>query len=107
MDFELEYKLKQFREEQPDLFDENNERYAATPIGRETGEMMLQLINEFESALAKAETEIKQLTIPVVSQQSELLKAFLSELEEVKSDGATITDEDAFIAQFIKAFNCG
>ena len=67
MEFELEYKLKLFREEQPDLFDKNNERYTATPIGKETGEMMLQLINELECALAKAETEIKQLTIPDVS----------------------------------------
>lgn len=69
MDFELEYKLKLFRENQPELFDENNERYTSTPIGKETSEMMLQLINEFESALAKAETEIKQLTIPVVSKR--------------------------------------
>ena len=52
--------------------------------------------------ISKAQELVENLTIPVVSQQSELLKAFLSELEEVKSDGATITDEDAFIAQFIK-----
>jgi len=53
MEFDLEYKLGLFREEQPSLFDENDARYTATPIGKETAEMMLQLINEMERALAK------------------------------------------------------
>ena len=67
MEFDLEYKLQQFREEQPELFDKNGERYTATPISKSNGEMMLQLINELESALAKAETEIRQLNIGVIS----------------------------------------
>lgn len=66
MDFDLEYKLQLFREVEKDYFDENNERYS-TKIGKESSEMMLQLINELESALANAETEIRQLTIPIVS----------------------------------------
>lgn len=66
MEFDLEYKLQQFREVEKDYFDENNERYS-TKIGKESSEMMLQLINELECALGKAETEIRQLTIPVVS----------------------------------------
>lgn len=53
MDFEIEYKLGLFRDEQPSLFDENNERYTATPIGKKTAEMMLQLIDEMEKALAE------------------------------------------------------
>jgi len=67
MEFDLEYKLQQFRDEQPELFDEKGERYIATPISKSNGEMMLQLINELESALEKAETEISQLTIPLVN----------------------------------------
>lgn len=55
MKFDLEYKLQQFREEQSSLFDENNERYTATPIGKYTSEMMLQLINELEVELLNAE----------------------------------------------------
>ena len=66
-----------------------------------------QALDAVEKAIDKAFERGKKLHLPDVSQQSELLKAFLSELEEVKSDEATITDEDAFIEQFLKAFNCG
>lgn len=67
MEFDLEYKLQQFREVEREYFDENGERYTRTPIGKESSEMMLQLINELSGAMAKAETELRQLTIPVVS----------------------------------------
>lgn len=68
MDYEIEYKLELFREEQPSLFDENGERYTATPICKETAEMMLQLINEMEKALAqKPDASKNTLPIPHVS----------------------------------------
>lgn len=61
MDWDTEYKLKMFREEQDGLFDSNGERYTSTPIGKETSEMMLQLINELESALVRIETATNKL----------------------------------------------
>ena len=41
-----------------------------------------------------------------IGQQRELLKAFLIQLQEVADDDATITNEEAFIDGFLKAFNC-
>jgi hypothetical protein len=62
MNFEIEYKLELFREEQPSLFDEDNKRYTSTPIGKATAEIMLQLINEMEVALKEKVTiNYKQL----------------------------------------------
>ena len=89
MEFDLEYKLQQFRDEQPELFDKNGERYTATPISKNNGEMMLQLINELESALAKAETEIRQLTIPDVVGHSGQCKHENEDLRQ--GDGFTYT----------------
>lgn len=60
MEFDLEYKIKLFREEQPSLYDEFNKRYSATPIGKETAETMLEIINELEIALLKSEQESKE-----------------------------------------------
>lgn len=76
MEFDLEYKLQEFRKEQHEIFDEDGKRYGATPISNNTGERMLQLIDELECALAKAETELRQLTIPDVSNRRELLIAY-------------------------------
>ena len=83
MEFDLEYKLQLFREEQPELFDENNERYTATPIGKHNGEIMLQLINELESALLKAEQKTCNCNIPHVSN---LLIAFLEHCEGIYTE---------------------
>ena len=66
MEFDLEYKLQQFREAQSGYYDGNGKRYSSTPISTENAELMLEIINELESALANAETELGQLTIPVV-----------------------------------------
>jgi hypothetical protein len=49
----------------------------------------------------------EQLSIPRVSQQRELLKSCFLALDEVSRDNAIITDEDAFIDEVIKDFNCG
>jgi hypothetical protein len=56
MDFDLEYKLQLFREEQPELFDAKGKRYTGTRLSNETAEMMFELINELEGALVKVET---------------------------------------------------
>jgi hypothetical protein len=53
MDFELEYKLQQFKDEQSELFDENGKRYTGVKLSNRTAELMLELINDFEHALAK------------------------------------------------------
>lgn len=53
IDFDLEYKLQQFREVQLDYFNENGEKYTHRPMDKETPEMMLQLIDELERALIK------------------------------------------------------
>jgi hypothetical protein len=49
----------------------------------------------------------QQLAIQLVSQQRELLKSCFLALDEVSRDNAIITDEDAFIDEVIKDFNCG
>ena len=46
---------------------------------------------------------VKKLTLTDVVQQREPFKAFLRVLEEVDNDNATITDEDAFIDEFLKS----
>jgi len=55
MNFDLEYKLKQFREAQSGYYDENNKRYSSTPISDENSELMLEIINELEGELVKVE----------------------------------------------------
>lgn len=59
MDYELEYKLQQFKDEQSELFDENGKRYSNTPISDRTAELMLELINDFECETAKISNEVK------------------------------------------------
>ena len=67
MDFELEWELKLFREEQPSLFDEVGERYSATPIGDKTAKRMLNIINLLESALEKQSEQQSNCDLPHVS----------------------------------------
>ena len=50
---------------------------------------------------------VNNLTLCGVSQQRELLKSCFLALDEVSRDNAIITDEDAFIDEVIKDFNCG
>ena len=49
----------------------------------------------------------EQLILSGVSQQRELLKAFFVAIDEVNRDGSVVTDENAFIDEVIKDFNCG
>ena len=67
MEFDLEYKLQLFREEQPELFNAKGKRYTGTALSNRTAEIMFELINELESALIESETGEVKLTIPVVS----------------------------------------
>jgi hypothetical protein len=67
MDFELEWELTLFREEQPSLFDEFGERYSATPIGDKTAKKMLNIINLLESALSKQPEQQSSCHLPQVS----------------------------------------
>lgn len=54
--FNLEFKLEQFRKEHLcDLFDENGKRYAGTLLSNSQAEMMLELINELENEIIKIE----------------------------------------------------
>lgn len=114
MDFDLEYKLQQFREVEKDYFDENNERYS-TKIGKESSEMMLQLINELECALAKAETDIRQLTIPTVTtrfstteienvmqkvKKAKISPRFKQILQIATGDSYDSTDDKAFLDKY-------
>jgi len=60
------------------------------------------VLDAMEQAYIKGKSE--QLTIPVVRQQSELLKAFLKwRLDKPHSDFQT---QDYDIKEFLKAFNC-
>lgn len=59
MDFDLEYKLKNFRQEAKSLFDEHGERFSATPISDSTAKIMLQLINEMDEVIARLEDSVE------------------------------------------------
>jgi len=47
-DYDLEYELQQFREEQKGLFDEDGKRYGGVNISNREAERMLALINMLE-----------------------------------------------------------
>lgn len=54
--FDLEYKLEQFRKEHlTDLFDENGKKYTGVGISNSECETMLELINELEKEVEKNE----------------------------------------------------
>lgn len=54
--FDLEYKLEQFRKEHlTDLFDENGKKYTGVGISNSECETMLELINELEKEVEKFE----------------------------------------------------
>ena len=65
INFNLEYKLQQFREVQGEYYnDADNDKRYNNKIGNENAELMLQLINELEGELRKAETNIRLLSVP-------------------------------------------
>ena len=55
--FNLEYKLKQFREEQHELFDAEGKRYTGTYLSHMTAELMLDIINDMEHEIELLETD--------------------------------------------------
>lgn len=64
MNYNTEFKLQEFREEQSQLFDENGKRYSNTPISDRTAELMLQIIDELANGDDIAH---EKCTLPVVS----------------------------------------
>lgn len=54
--FNLEYKLKEFRKEQKELFDENNKRYTGVILSNRQAKFMLEIINELEQEIDSLET---------------------------------------------------
>lgn len=57
--FDLEYKLEQFRKEHlTDLFDENGKRYTGVGLSNSQAEIMLELINELEKEVLTHENNL-------------------------------------------------
>ena len=51
VNYDLEYKLKKFRQEQNELFDENFKRLSGVALSERQAELMLELINEMEKEI--------------------------------------------------------
>jgi hypothetical protein len=66
MEFDLEYSIKEFREEQKELFDEDGYRYRGVCMSDRQAEQMLTLINNLESALIKVDTDNATAILPDV-----------------------------------------
>ncbi len=49
--FDLEYDLNKFRDEQKELFDEKGKRYTGVSLSNRQAEMMLDLINAMEKEI--------------------------------------------------------
>ena len=59
MNFDIEWNLQEFREEQKELFDENGKRYTGVSLSDRTAEIMLKLIDDMENEIERLE-EIKK-----------------------------------------------
>jgi hypothetical protein len=53
--YDLEFNLSGFRQEQKELFDENGKRYGGVGMSNRQAEFMLQLINEMEKEIESLE----------------------------------------------------
>ena len=60
MEFELEYKLNEFREMQDQYFDKNNKCYTGINLSANIMEIMLKLIDELSKRVNEIEPVIKQ-----------------------------------------------
>ena len=76
----------------------------ATELNQANGFDAVVVINEMELLYDKHVAELKNLAIPDVRQQSELLKAYESMLLNAGDLTQGIKDQDR--NDFIKAFNC-
>ena len=77
----------------------------AASWGKKEGDDMAEIyVDDFLNELL---SKFKLLPIHDVSQQRELLKSFFVAIDEVNRDGSVVTDENAFIDEVIKDFNCG
>jgi len=55
MEYNLEYDIKEFREEQKELFDVDGYRFTGVCMSDRQAEQMLRLINDLERALIKVD----------------------------------------------------
>jgi hypothetical protein len=60
MNFDIEWNLQEFREEQSQLFDENGKRYTGVALSNDTAEAMLKIINDMESEIKQLEEKTKK-----------------------------------------------
>ena len=74
--FNLQYNLDLFRDEQEELFDTEGERYTA-PISDRIAQLMLAIINESEAEINSLEAETKNL---FTEKQIKMDKSKLTEL---------------------------
>ena len=108
MEFDIEWNLQEFRNEQHELFDENGKRYTGVSLSNDTAEAMLKLINDLECALGKCSKENAALPIFDVSQRSELLLAFTDWLRKLDMICAfPKRSNQNLVDLFLKANNCG
>lgn len=61
---------------------------------------------EFEN-IEQAIEIVKKLTIPVVSQRSELLLDFVSDLDEIKWLDIQMGYKEKVVSEYLKSNNCG
>lgn len=60
MNFDTEWNLQEFREEQKELFDNNGKRYKGVSLSNETAEAMLKIINDMEMEIKTLEEKNKK-----------------------------------------------
>jgi hypothetical protein len=60
MNFDIEWNLQEFREEQKELFDNENKRMTGVSLDNRTAEIMLKLIDDMESEIKRLEEKNKK-----------------------------------------------
>jgi len=60
MNFDIEWNLQEFREEQSQLFDEDGKRYTGVSLSNNTAEAMLKIIDDMESEIKQLEEKQKK-----------------------------------------------
>lgn len=60
MNFDIEWNLQEFREEQKELFDDEGKRYTGVALSNDTAEAMLKIINDMENEIKILEDKNKQ-----------------------------------------------
>lgn len=80
INYDIEWNLQEFREEQKELFDENGKRYTGVLLSNDTAKAMLKLINDIESALGECSKKNAALPIfDVIGSLPEFMAEFLKD----------------------------